>query len=78
MSKSKPSDNDRGLHEKYHVVRTDGQSGFGGKHYQCSYFVLDLDHDPFALAALKAYEKACRKTYPTLAKDIKAQIGHLS
>jgi hypothetical protein len=61
----------RGLYEKFVVKRTDGKSEPGGKHEHCHYFVLDLDHDPHAKAALKAYAKSCRKQYPLLARDLR-------
>ena len=63
-------DDERGLHRKYEVTRTDGSSAVGGKHADCAYFVLDLEHDTFAIPALAAYAKACRKEYPALAADI--------
>ena len=60
-----------GLYHKFIVSRTDGQDQMlGHKHYKCRYFVLDLDHDPYAEAALKAYAKACKKEYPVLASDL--------
>lgn len=59
-----------GVHRKYEVTRTDGQSAPGGKHDGCVYFVLDLDHDDHAAVALKAYAKACRATNPRLAAEI--------
>lgn len=62
--------NERGIYDKYNVERTDGSSKPGGKHDGCAYFVLDLEHDEFAIAALKAYAKACRREYPALADDI--------
>lgn len=61
---------DREIHRKYVVTRTDGSSGPGGKHEDCAYFVLDLECDAFAIPALKAYAKACRKEQPALASDI--------
>ena len=61
---------DREIHRKSVVTRTDGSSAPGGKHEDCAYFVLDLEHDEFAITALKAYAKACRKTQPKLASDI--------
>lgn len=61
----------RGIYRKYIVERTDGSSGPGGKHEHCRYFVLDLAHDPFALPALRAYAKACEKTHPILATDLR-------
>ena len=59
-----------GLYQKYYVERTDGSSGPGGKHENCSYYVLDLVHDEFAIPALRAYAAACRGEYPQLAADI--------
>ena len=70
------SDKSRGIYRKYNVTRTDGSSGPGGKHENCAYFVLDLEHDEFANVALKAYAKACRKTHPQLASDIDDIIAH--
>jgi hypothetical protein len=63
-------DADRGIYRKFKVERTDGSSAPGGKHSGCSYFVLDLDHDPFARPALGAYAKACRKKFPELARQL--------
>ena len=60
----------RGLYNKFNVTRTDGTSEPGKKHDGCQYFVLDVTHDPFAGAALKAYADACRSEYPALAEDI--------
>lgn len=64
-------DNDeRGVYRKYRVERVDGSSAPGGKHSECSYFVLDLKHDPFAKDALRAYAAACRLDFPQLAEDL--------
>lgn len=60
----------RPLYEKYRVERTDGRSAAGEKHHGCRYFVLDIDHDPFARAALEAYAKACAERHPMLAADL--------
>jgi hypothetical protein len=60
----------RGLFHKFSVTRTDGSSEPGGKHEGCNYFVLDIDHDEFAAAALKTYAQKCRKKYPLLAEDL--------
>lgn len=60
-----------GLHEKYKVERTDGSSGPGKKHDDCPYFVLDLEHDKYAKAALRAYADACKKKNPELAHDLR-------
>lgn len=59
-----------GLYEKFRVERTDGRSERGEKHDGCEYFVLDLDHDPFALPALLAYARHCGEEYPQLANDL--------
>ena len=63
-------DNNRGIYRKFNIERTDGSSAEGGKHHGCSYFVLDLSHDPFAIPALEAYAKACKESHPELSKDI--------
>jgi hypothetical protein len=60
-------DRTRGLLPKFIVVRRDGSSSKDGKHEKCDYFVLDLDHDPFARPALKAYADSCRAEYPLIA-----------
>jgi hypothetical protein len=65
-----------GIHRKYVVTRTDGSSEPGGKHADCAYFVLDLEHDEFAIPALQAYAKACRKTHPELADDIDTIVAN--
>ncbi len=69
------ADDGKGIHRKYKIERTDGSSKPGGKHEHCAYFVLDLEHDPFALKALRAYARACRKTHPKLAEDIDAMLA---
>ncbi len=65
-----------GLYRKFDVRRTDGSSDPGGKHEACEYFVLDWQHDPFTVPAVRAYADACEATYPALAADLrtKAQI----
>ena len=67
-------DKGRGLYQKFRVERTDGSSAPGGRHDGCRYFVLDLDHDPFAKDALKAYAGACEGRYPALAADLAATL----
>lgn len=62
-----------GLFNKFNVTRTDGTDAPGGKHEGCEYFVLDLTHDPFAMAAIRAYADACRKQKPALAADLDAK-----
>lgn len=65
-------DKTKGLYPKFEVNRTDGTSGPGGKHYGCEYFVLDIDHDKFAIPALRAYAEA---EFPLLAADIREKIS---
>jgi hypothetical protein len=48
-----------GMHHKYDVTRTDGQSAPGEKHHGCRYLVLDLDHDPDGRAAAAHYAERC-------------------
>lgn len=64
------ADKTRGLYHKFNIARTDGSSGPGGKHEDCRYYVLDLDHDPHAKAAIRAYADSCRSDYPELAADL--------
>ena len=60
----------RGLYRKFTVARTDGTDAAGSKHYGCQYFCLDLNHDPYAMPAIKAYAEFCRQEYPLLAADL--------
>ncbi len=64
----------RGLYNKFHVSRVDSRSEPGEKHHLCQCFVLDLDHDEYAIPALKAYAKACEEKYPLLAKDLRPML----
>lgn len=59
-----------GVYRKFFVHRCDGTDQPGKKHADCQYFVIDVTHDEFAPAALKAYAKACAKKYPQLSKDL--------
>ncbi len=61
----------RGLFNKYEIKRTDGGSDEGGKHERCEFFVLDIDHDPHAKAALAAYAASCEAERPELAADLR-------
>jgi hypothetical protein len=67
-----------GLYKKYRVERTDGSSAPGGKHEFCQHYVLDLVHDPFAKPAILAYAKACEKTHPVLAQDLREMALHFT
>jgi hypothetical protein len=70
-------DKTRGVYSKFRVSRTDGSHAPGGKHDGCQYFVLDLDHDPHAKAALDAYADSCRAEYPLLARDLSRWVLEL-
>lgn len=67
-------DKNRGLYSKFVIQRTDGSSLPGGKHVDCDYFVLDLSHDPHAIAALRAYADSCAHDYPQLAADLRNKL----
>ncbi len=65
------TDEQQGAYRKFDVQRTDGSSRCGGKHGGCEYFVLDVDCDPYAAAALTAYANAAEATHPKLAADMR-------
>jgi hypothetical protein len=65
----KPAE-EQGLFHKYNVTRTDGSDKPGHKHADCECFVLDVEHDPHAKAALAAYAESIAATHPALAKDM--------
>jgi hypothetical protein len=69
------SDAEKGLYAKYAVTRLDGRSEPGCKHADCQYFVLDITHDPFAAAAVRAYATACKRQFPTLAHDLNRLVA---
>lgn len=74
------SDNDkkRGVYKKWEVKRVDDHDK---KHDDCFLFVLDLDHDPFAVPALNSYIDACEHEYEMLAHDLSQAItsrGHFT
>lgn len=71
---SKPAEQ-QGMFRKFIVRRADGSDAPGGKHYGCRYFVLDLDHDQHAPAAMRAYAAACKSTHPLLSAEIEAEFG---
>jgi tRNA splicing endonuclease len=64
----------RGLYDKFTVLRNDGTSQQGGKHFGCEYFVLDLNHDKHARAAILAYADSCESDFPLLARDLRAKF----
>lgn len=67
-------DKEKGLYNKFVVTRTDGTDAPGEKHDSCTYFVLDLTHDPHAMPALEAYANSCAEDFPTLAADLRRLI----
>lgn len=71
---AKPAE-EQGLFRKFEVRRVDGSDGPGGKHEGCEYFVLDMDHDQHAPAALIAYAHACKDTHPQLSAELMEQFG---
>jgi hypothetical protein len=71
-------DKEIGLYEKFSVWRKDGQSEAGEKHHGCEYFVLDMNHDPHALPAIRAYAQSCRVDYPQLALEILSRARELA
>lgn len=56
--------------DKFIVTRSDGSSLPSGKHAHCEHFVLDLNHDQDARAALREYIHQIRHTKPRLAADL--------
>ena len=71
---SKPEE-EQGMFHKFNVQRVDGSDKEGGRHHGCAYWVIDLDHDKHATAALRAYAIDCKKTHPELSKDLIARFG---
>lgn len=67
-------DKKRGLYKKFTVTRVHDPED---KHGDCEYFVLDLNHDPHAAAALFGYAESCEKDYPRLAKDLRLRADAL-
>lgn len=65
----------QGIFEKFTVIRNDGSSEPGGKHDHCQYFVLDLNHDPHAKAAMQAYAMSCKDSHPLLSDEILTRYG---
>lgn len=74
LDQGKPR-NEQGLYGKFLVRRVDGSDLPGEKHHGCRYFVLDVDHDKYAAAALGTYASHCEQEYPRLAKDLREKFG---
>jgi len=68
---SNDDEKERGLYRKFRVTRVHDPEE---KHKDCFYFVLDLDHDPHALPAIRAYIESCEEEYPVLAADLTQMI----
>lgn len=66
---------ERGLYEKFLVVRRDGSSDEGQKHERCDYFVIDWVHDKYAPVAVRAYADACSLENPELARDLRVRAA---
>lgn len=64
------------IYRKYEVHRTDGSDEPGGKHEDCTLFVLDLTHDVYARSAALMYADACQKTHPVLAADLRGRVAY--
>lgn len=58
---SEQPDQARGLYPKYQVIKLNGKP-IG------TYFVLE-EHDPHAVAALRAYVESCAAEFPSLMAD---------
>ena len=64
-----------GLEARYRVEKINDPTG---KHAACRYFVLDLEHDPLAVAALARYAQCARADgYRALADDLEAWVGEV-
>lgn len=72
-----PIDN-RGLFDKFDVIRTDGQSEPGGKHRGCAYLVLDLVHDPVARQIARSAAASYAQLRPRFAAELLAQVDELN
>ena len=58
------------LYNKYIVKRTDGADRPGERHAGCHYFVLDMDHDPAACAAMRCYADFYKDSHPEFYHEI--------
>ena len=57
--------------DKYFVMRVGGTPH---KHDSCDFFVLDWNHDPYAVPAALAYADACEEECPGLAHDLRVRV----
>lgn len=63
----------KGIYGKYEIRKTNGKD----LDPKAVYFVLRLDTDPFARAAMLKYAEACQEEAPELARDILVLLGGL-
>jgi hypothetical protein len=61
---------------RYRVYRRGDEKT--GKHHNCWYFVLDIEHDHHAVNALLAYAESCREDFPQLRFDLLAKIKQIT
>jgi len=69
-----PAPDSGGLYGKFRVERVEPSSR-GIDHSACRYFVLDPQHDPHAVTAMRSYANAVRTSAPDLAADIDRWVG---
>lgn len=65
---------DGGLYPKFSVQKTNDPDN---KHLECSYFVLDLTHDPAARRAAIYYADLIRRHNPELADDLTKMVEEI-
>lgn len=61
------------IYRKFNVTRVDPEAQ--ARHEDCFSWVLDVDHDPYALAALRAYATACQEEDPELARELITMVN---
>lgn len=61
------------IYHKFHVFRVDPEAQV--RHRDCFHWVLDVDHDPYALAALRAYAVACEEEDPELSRELITMVN---
>lgn len=69
------SDKERGMYQKYIVTELDENGDVKPNQYDGMYVVLKMGKDPYAIAALKAYARACAAEYPKLAEDFNKLVA---
>lgn len=64
-----------GMYRKFTVHRNGDRYG---KHDDCRYYVLDVNHDAYAIPAIRAYIDAAQEEFPLLAADLEALISRVA